>query len=164
MIRMKGKTRIDVSGLRRFEKRLEQLVKTQVEEGFYDDMHYSGLTNAQLMTIHEFGYGGLPQRNVMLSSSLSFQYQLPKLVKQIYRNIVVNGKSPEVALKLIGQKFVETTQFVIDAGLFSNNQVSKEWSDVKGFSEAMIHYGDLKDSCQYKITKSEYTFKTGGSF
>ena len=77
MIKMKATTKIDMSGLRRFEKRLAQLVKTQVEAGFYDDPHYSGMTTAQLMNIHEFGYGNLPQRNVMLTSSLSLSMNFP---------------------------------------------------------------------------------------
>ena len=164
MIKMKATTKMDLSGLRRFEKRLEQLVKTQVEAGFYDDPHYSGMTTAALMTIHELGYGGLPQRNVMLSSSLSFKYELPKLIKNVYRNIVINGKMPETALKIVGQKYVDSIQFTIDAGTFSNPKVSQEWSKVKGFDDAMHHFGDLRDSCKYKITNSEYNFNKGGRF
>lgn len=165
MIKMKATTKMDMSGLRRFEKRLQQLVKTQVEAGFYDDPHYSGMTTAQLMNIHEFGYGNNPQRNVMLTSSLSFKYELPRLIKNVYRSIVVAGKMPETALKVVGQKYVETIQFTIDAGTFSNPKVSPAWAAVKGFDEAMIHFSDLRDSCKYKVTQNaEYNFNKGGRF
>lgn len=161
MITLRGKTKVDLSGLRRFEKRLKDLCSKEVEAGFYDDPHYSGLTSAQLMTIHEFGYGNLPQRNVMLSSTLSFRYDLPKYIKQVYRNVAFNGVSAEIALKGIGQKFRDNIVFVIDAGLFSNNTVSESWSQVKGFSDAMYHYGDLRDSAKYNIVESGYQIKFG---
>ena len=62
---------------------------------------------------------------------------------------------PETALKVVGQKYVESIQFTIDAGTFSNPVVSKSWAEIKGFDAAMIHFGDLRDSARYKITKSE---------
>jgi hypothetical protein len=157
MINLQGKTKVDLSGLKRFERRLKTLCESQVEMGFYDTPHYSGLTSAQLMTIHEFGYNNLPQRNAMLSSSLSFKYDLPKYTKQVYNAVVTKGQSPEVAMKIIGEKYKQTLVFVIDAGLFSNPKVSKEWAKVKGSSDALVHYGDLKDSAQYKITASGYS-------
>ena len=165
MIKMKATTKMDMSGLRRLEKRLQQLVKTQVEAGFYDDPHYSGMTTAQLMNIHEFGYGNNPQRNVMLSSSLSFKYELPRLIKNVYRSIVVAGKMPETALKVVGQKYVDAITFTIDAGTFSNPKVSPAWAAVKGFDDAMYHFSDLRDSCKYKVTQNaEYNFSRGGRF
>lgn len=157
MIKLNGKTKVDLSGLKRFERRLKTLCESQVEMGFYDTPHYSGLTDAQLMAIHEFGYNGLPQRNAMLSSALSFKYDLPKYTKQVYNAVVARGQSPEVAMKIVGEKYKQTLVFVIDAGLFSNPKVSKEWSNIKGFSEALYHYNDLKDSAQYKITASGYS-------
>lgn len=161
MISLHAKTKVDMSGLRRFERRLKDLCSKEVEAGFYDDSHYSGLTTAQLMTIHEFGYGNLPQRNVMLSSALSFKYDVSKYVKQVYRNVVFKGTSSEIALKVIGQKFRDTIVFVIDAGLFSNNTVSSDWANTKGFEQAMYHYGDLRDSAKYKIVDSSYQPRFG---
>lgn len=161
MISLRAKTKVDMSGLRRFEKRLKDLCSKEVEAGFYDDPHYSGLTSAQLMTIHEFGYGNLPQRNVMLSSALSFKYDITKYVKQVYKSVVFRGTSSEIALKIIGKKLQETISFVIDAGTFSNNTVSSDWANTKGFEQAMIHYGDLRDSAKYKIVDSGYQVKFG---
>lgn len=156
MITLRGKTKVDLSGLRRFEKRLKDLCSKEVEAGFYDDPHYSGLTSAQLMTVHEFGYGNLPQRNVMLSSTLSFRYDLPKYIKQVYRNVAFNGVSAEIALKGIGQKFRDNIVFIIDTSSFSNPTVSPQWAAVKGFDSAMEHFSDLKNSTKYAIVDSSY--------
>lgn len=161
MISLHAKTKVDLSGLRKLEKRLKDLCSKQVESGFYDDPHYSGMTTAQLMTIHEFGYGNLPQRNVMLSSALSLKYDIPKYIKQVYRNVVFKGQAAEVSLKYIGKKAEESIKFTIDAGTFSNPKVSPAWSEVKGFDDAMIHFGDLRDSARYKIEDSGQTVKFG---
>lgn len=162
MIKLRGKTKTDFSGLRRFEKRLKSLVSKQIETGFFDDPHYSGLTTAQLMTIHEFGYNNLPQRNVMLSSSLSFRYDLPKIVKQIYNDVVIRGSNPEIKLKQLGKRYEQTIKFTIDAGTFSNPTVSAEWAKVKGFDSAMIHFGDLQESVRSVVTQSPYSFNVRG--
>lgn len=161
MIRLKGQTKLDLSGLRKFEKRLKDLCSKEVEAGFYDDPHYSGMTTAQLMTIHEFGYGNLPQRNVMLSSMLAFKYDAPKYIKQVYRAVVFRGQSAETALKLVGIKMEQGIKFTIDAGTFSNPKVSQQWANVKGFDSAMEHFSDLKNSTKYKIVPSENIVKFG---
>lgn|SRR5574343_79557 len=161
MISLTGKTKLDLTGLRKFEKKLQALCSKQVESGFFDDPHYSGMTTAQLMTIHEFGYGKLPQRNAMLTSYLSFKYDYTKYIKNVYRSVMFSNASIDAKLNYLGNKYTETIKFTIDAGTFSNPVVSKSWADVKGFSEALIHYGELRDSARNVIVPSGYTFRTG---
>lgn len=156
MIKLRGKTKVDLTGLKRLERRLKDLCIKEVEAGFYDDPHYSGLTTAQLMTIHEFGYGNLPQRNVMLSSMLAFKYDASKYIKQAYRSVVFKGQSAETALKLIGKKMEQGIKFTIDTSSFSNPIVSPQWAAEKGFDSAMEHYSDLKNSAKYQVVTSDY--------
>lgn len=161
MISLSGKTKLDLTGLRKFEKKLQALCSKQVESGFFDDPHYSGMTTAQLMNIHEFGYGDLPQRNVMLTSYLSFRYDYNKYIKNVYRSVMFSNASVDAKLNYLGNKYTETIKFTIDAGTFSNPIVSKSWASTKGFSDAMYHYSDLKDSARNIITPSNYTFRGG---
>ena len=44
----------------------------------------------------------------------------------------VGWKSPDGKLEVVGQKYVESIQFTIDAGTFSNPKVSPTWAAVKG--------------------------------
>ena len=56
---------------------------------------------------------------------------------------------------MIGKAGAKKIQFVIDAGKFPHPTVSDSWADVKGFKEALIHYGDLKSAASFKVSKGK---------
>lgn len=150
---MRFKSKQDLSALTKFHNQLKQLSGLEVTYGYYDDeTHYSGLTMAHLAAIHEFGWNNLPERNFIYSTQLSFRNDLNKHIKSLMNDIIA-GKGSTSGLNRIGKSGVEAIKFTIDAGTFSNNKVSDNWAKVKGFSDAMIHYGDLQDATKFKVGK-----------
>lgn len=71
--------------------------------------------------------------------------------------MAAGAQDPTPVLKQIGQAGADKIRYVIEGGLFPNNIVSDAWADVKGFKEAMFHYGDLKSSATYKISTGKGT-------
>lgn len=146
------KSRQDLSELENYFKNLNGLSAKEVEYGFYDDPHYSGLNMATLAAIHEQGWHNLPERNFMYSTSIHFKPNEAKHVKRIHRAIV-QGRPIEPLLAKLGRDGAESIKMTIDQGTFSNPKVSRDWASVKGFSDALIHYGDLRDSTTFKVVK-----------
>lgn len=142
----------DLSQLENFFKGVMALEDKKVSYGFYDDPHYSGLNTATLAAIHQEGWGGLPVRNFMTTSAVAFSKEMGKMQKDLFAYIALGGKNLTPILSMIGKGGAAKIKFIIESGEFSNNQVSPEWSDVKGFSEAMYHYGDLKASTTFRIS------------
>lgn len=151
-MRTKFKSHQDLSAVENFYKSVQQLDKKQVSYGYYDDPHYSGLNTATLAAIHEQGWNNLPARTFITSAAVSFQKDLEKLQKELFGTLASGSNNPTPMLKKIGKAGAEKIKFVIDSGLFPHNTVSDAWADVKGFSAAMYHYGDLRDSTTYKIS------------
>lgn len=151
---MKFKSKQDLSALTHYFKQLTELSEKEVEYGFYDEKHYSGLNMATLAAIHEQGWNGLPERNFMYSTSVSFTVGLQKHVKNMHRAIV-QGKPFTPYLERIGKAGADSIRYTIDLGTFSNPKVSKDWAAVKGFDDAMIHYGDLASAATYRVTKNK---------
>lgn len=146
------KSKQDLSQLENFFKGVMSLEKKTVSYGFYDDPHYSGLNTATLAAIHQEGWNGLPARNFMTSTSVNFRKDLNKLQQELFGHLAAGGTSPDPILRKIGKDGADKIRFIIDAGMFNNNRVSDAWADVKGFSEAGYHYGDLKESATFRIS------------
>lgn len=149
---MAFKSTQDLSALTSFFSQVKELAKFTVKYGYFDDHHYSGLNTATLAAIHEQGWSGLPERNFIYSTQASFRKDLNKHFKMIFRDII-NKKDFSRPLQKLGEGGVRAIKVTIDSGHFSNNKVSESWSEVKGFSEALVHYGDLRDATTYKVTK-----------
>lgn len=149
---LKFKSKQDLSQFLNFGKAVRKLDYRQLSYGFYDDPHYSGLNTAALAAIHQEGWNGLPARTFMTSSAVAFQKDLRKFQIDLFGQLAAGASDPTPALKRIGQAGADKIRFIIDGGLFPNNTVSDQWADVKGFKEAMYHYGDLKSSATFKIT------------
>jgi hypothetical protein len=146
------KSTTDISELKRYFSQLSELAEKEVESGFYDEKHYSGLNMATLAAIHEQGWNNLPERNFMYSTSIHFQEGLMKHIKRMH-NGIIQGRDFKPYLEKIGKDAANSIRFTIDQGSFSNPKVSKDWASVKGFDDAMIHYGDLASAATYKVVK-----------
>lgn len=145
----------DLSQFENFFKAVKVLDYRQVTYGFYDDPHYSGLNTATLAAIHEQGWGGLPARSFMSSTAILFDKPLKKFQRDLFTYFAAGGTNPTAIFNMIGKAGAEKIKFVIDAGKFPHPTVSPAWADVKGFSEALVHYGDLRDSATFKVSKGK---------
>ena len=144
--------------LRQFEnffKAVKVLDYRQVTYGFYDEPHYSGLNMATLAAIHEEGWNGLPARSFMTSTAILFAKELKRFQKELFTYLAVGGKDPTPILNMIGKAGAKKIKFVIDSGKFPHPTVSDSWADVKGFNQALIHYGDLKSAASFKVSKGK---------
>lgn len=149
---MTKKSFSDIAELERYFDQLTELSKKEVESGFYDDKHYSGLNTATLAAIHEQGWNNLPERNFMYSTAIHFQEGLSKHIKRMH-NGIIKGSGFSSYLERIGRDAADSIRFTIAQGSFSNPKVSKDWASFKGFDDAMTHYGDLADSATYRVVK-----------
>lgn len=149
---MGKKSYTDISELERYFSQLTELAEKEVEYGFYDEKHYSGLTMAYLAAIHEQGWNNLPERNFMYSTSLHFRENLTKHIKRMH-NGIIQGRGFNSYLQKIGKDAADSIRFTIDQGSFSNPKVSKDWASFKGFDDAMIHYGDLSSAATFQVVK-----------
>lgn len=145
---------LDVSMLERFMKSVRTLSYQQLTYGFYDQPHYSGLTVATLAAIHQQGWGNVPPRPFMTSAGIAFNKDLAELNIRLFGSMI-NGGDPTTFLKAVGQAGADKIRFIIDSGSFPNNMVSPQWAAYKGFNQAMYHYGDLKQSATFKISKGK---------
>lgn len=145
----------DLSQFEKFFKAVKTLDYRQVTYGFYDEKHYSGLNMATLAAIHEQGWNNLPARSFITSSAIMFSPTLGKYQKDLFTYLAAGGRDPTPILNMIGKAGAKKIQFVIDAGKFPFPTVSDQWAGVKGFKEAMIHYGDLKSSASFRVTKGK---------
>ena len=144
--------------LRQFEnffKAVKVLDYRQVTYGFYDEPHYSGLNMATLAAIHEEGWNGLPARSFMTSTSILFAKDLKRFQKDLFAYFAAGGQDATPIFNMIGKAGAKKIQFVIDSGKFPHPTVSDSWADVKGFKEALIHYGDLKSAASFKVSKGK---------
>lgn len=149
---MKFKSEQDLSEMERYFSQLSDLSEKEVEYGFYDDKHYSGLNMATLAAIHEQGWNKLPERNFMYSTSIHFKTGLGKHIKRMHLEIA-KGKSFLPYLDKIGKDGADSIRYTIDQGTFSNPKVSKDWAAVKGFDDALHHFGDMAAAATYKVVK-----------
>lgn len=149
---MAKKSFTDISELKQYFSQLTELSRKEVESGFYDDKHYSGLNTATLAAIHEEGWNNLPERNFMYSTAIHFQEGLAKHIKRMH-NGIIQGRGFNSYLDKIGKDAANSIRFTIDQGSFSNPKVSRDWASVKGFDDAMIHYGDLASAATYRVVK-----------
>lgn len=149
---MAKKSFTDISELERYFSQLTDLSQKEVESGFYDQKHYSGLNMATLAAIHEQGWNNLPERNFMFTTTFYFKEGLAKHIKRMH-NGIIQGKGFNTYLEKIGKDAADSIRFTIDQGTFSNPKVSKDWASHKGFDEAMVHYGDLASAATFKVVK-----------
>lgn len=147
---MAFKSKQDLSELERYFGQLTELAGKEVEYGFYDEKHYSGLNMATLAAIHEQGWNKLPERNFMYSTSIAFREGLQRHIKNMHLGII-KGRPFTAYLNKIGQDAADSIRFTISMGTFSNPKVSKDWAAVKGFDDAMIHFGDLSSAATFKV-------------
>ena len=152
---MKFTSKQDLSKLENFYKAVKTLDYRQVSYGFYGTPHYSGLNDATIAAIHQEGWNGLPARNFMTTSHIAFQKELKRYQKDLFTYLALGGRDPTPILRMIGKAGAKKIKFIIDSGSFTNNRVSAAWAAEKGFSEAMFHYGDLKNSATFRISKGK---------
>ncbi|QYC52521.1 hypothetical protein [Salmonella phage SSBI34] len=146
------KSKQDLSEMERYFGQLTDLADKEVEYGFYDEQHYSGLNMATLAAIHEYGWNKLPERNFIYSTSIHYKQGLQKHIRNMH-TAIIQGKSFDSYLNKIGKDGADSIRMTIDQGGFSNPKVSKDWARVKGFDDAMVHYGDLASAATYKVVK-----------
>lgn len=149
---MKYKSTQDLSEFERYFNQLTDLSKKEVEYGFFDEKHYSGLNMATLAAIHEQGWNNLPERNFMYSTSILFKTGLQRHIKNMHAAII--SKKPFTSyLERIGTDGANSIRYTIGQGTFSNPKVSQDWASIKGFDDALVHFGDLSAAATYRVVK-----------
>lgn len=147
---MAKKSYTDISQLERYFKELKALEKKEVEYGFYDEAHYSGLNMATLAAIHEQGWNNLTERSFIYSTAIHYRVGLARNIKLMH-NAIIQGKGFDSHLKKIGKDGADSIRMTIDQGSFPNPRVSRDWASIKGFDDAMIHYGDLSAAATFRV-------------
>ena len=128
---MAFKSKQDLSELGKYFDRVNDLAEQEVEYGFFDEAHYSGLNMATLAAIHEEGWNNLPERNFIYSTSIHYKGGLHKHLQNMHRAIVA-GRPATTYLKKIGKDGADSIRMTIAQGSFSNPKVSTDWAKVKG--------------------------------
>lgn len=149
------------AGLKNLAKRLTKARRAidglTVSYGFYSDQHYSGMTVADLARILASGVSfadGQPRDFMQVAANnRDLQNYTMKILKQITKE-ALNGRTQFTsklnALGLFAQTILYQT---IHLGTFNYSCNSPRWSQVKGFSKAMVHTGDLIKSISYRVSK-----------
>lgn len=150
---MAKKSYTDTSELENYFKQLKALEKKEVEYGFFDDAHYSGLNMATLAAIHEQGWNNLTERSFIYSTAMHYRGGLANNIKLMHYSII-QGKGFDNHLNKIGKDGADSIRMTIEQGSFPNPKVSRDWASVKGFDDAMVHYGDLGAAATFRVVSS----------
>ena len=162
MITIKFDTKDFEAGLRDLARRLTKARRAidglTVSYGFYSDQHYSGMTVADLARILASGVSfadGQPRDFMQVAANnRDLQAYTMKILKQITKE-ALNGRTQFTGkLNALGQFAQATLYQVIHCGTFNYPHNSKAWSEVKGFSKALVHTGDLIKSISYRVHKT----------
>ena len=149
------------AGLRNLARRLTKARRAidglTVSYGFYSDRHYSGLSVADLARILASGVSfadGQPRDFMQVAASnRDLQNYTMKILRQITKE-ALNGRTQFTgklnALGLYAQTILYQT---IHLGTFNYSCNAAAWSQVKGFSKALVHTGDLIKSISYRVSK-----------
>lgn len=147
---MRGYSKIDDHWFKHTHDALNAL--EEVETGWDDGTHSSGLTYATLAAIHSQGWGNCPARNFMETAALSdmMDSMIASYTAQMVRGLV-RGENPRPYLEKVGKRSLQTLKHMIKNGQFQPRYVSEWWADYKGFPEAMIETGELLEAAKYFI-------------
>ena len=146
MIKITRKTK----NFEKLAKKLQTLAKESVESGYFKeqpDHPEAGMSYAQLMTIHEYGYNGNEERPVRDITMANMKGEVGKILK---RNLF--KLSEEQLLDVIGK---DTTRFAKsvfgDTSLLASN--SAYTIDLKGFdAPPLVDSGLLANNWSYRVS------------
>ncbi|AGE18457.1 MULTISPECIES: hypothetical protein [Serratia] len=138
----------DFSGLINMYKIIDEA--PEVEYGYYDEPHHSGLNMATLARIHEEGWNGLPARNFMFSAGVAARKSQQKQIR-LFIQSAANGKRNIKALQEAGNIGVRTIKETIQNGNFSNPINAPDTAAIKGHNHALIEQGELMEGAKVKL-------------
>lgn len=145
MIKITRKTK----NFEKLAKKLQTLAKESVESGYFKeqpDHPEANMSYAQLMTIHEYGFGNIPDRPVREITMVNMKGEVGKILK---RNLF--KLSEEKLLDVIGKN---TTQFA--KSIFGESPPltanSPDTIDSKGFDAPLVYSGSLAASWSYRVS------------
>lgn len=112
----------------------------------------SGLTNAELGTIHEFGAKNVPERS-FIRATVDDKKQYVDVIRQLAL-LVVDGKAnvPQ-ALGILGEKVVSDIRTKIENKI--PPPLDKKTIARKGSSTPLIDTGQLKNSITWRVKRSD---------
>lgn len=133
----------------KLENKIKRLVKENVESGYFKeqpDHPTADMSYAQLMAIHEYGYGGLPERPVREITMSSMKGEVGKIIK---RNLF--RLSEEKLLDLIGKNTTELAKSIF--GESPPLEPNSDYTiDMKGFDAPLIDSGVLRENWSYRVS------------
>jgi len=109
----------------------------------------SGINNATLGLIHEYGLGRVPERSFIRSTVENNLKEYKKLLSGAVKDITVNGIKPGKALGLVGLKVQGDIKDKIQSSIPPAN--AEATIKAKGSSVTLIDTGQLIGSISYRV-------------
>jgi hypothetical protein len=141
------------------EKKLRALEKANIQVGWTEDQHYSGMSYADLALLH---VNGVPSKNIPSRNPLGVSYYTFAPSKNFDKEIInfLTGKGGSV--KSVGRQWAEeftkhTRSIFGDESKLRPNKPSTKMIKLKvgvDPDSPMIFYGDLKDNLSYQINNT----------
>lgn len=140
-------------GLKSIAERLKQAATLEVRVGVLGTggSRESGLTNADLMVIHEFGTENVPERAPLRTTFDAKHREWVILSKKLLSALIAGRVETEQALGLLGAQAVADIQAQIRAGLPPPNAPSTIRR--KGSSTPLIDTGRLLMSLAWQVLR-----------
>ena len=149
------------AGLKNLARRLTKARRAidglTVSYGFYSDSHYSGLSVADLARILASGVSfadGQPRDFMQVAANnRDLQAYTMRILKQITKEALSGRTQFTSKLNALGLYAQTILYQTIHLGTFNFPKNAASWSQIKGFSKAMVHTGNLIKSISYRIEK-----------
>ncbi len=148
----------DISGLRQLKKKLEQLNRTELDWGFFEEDRYGpendNLPVATVAQIHETGSDFIPRRPFFTEALRKIKtVQIENFVKA---SIGVGSIQTEHLLNMLGERLVDGVKEEIETWTTPANSIS--WATYKrsvGAPMKPLEFtGKMLDSVKFKIRKT----------
>jgi hypothetical protein len=148
---MKIKITRSTKMLEDLEKKLRSLTKASVASGYFPEsgLHpESGLTYAELMNQHEYGFG-VPKRPVRQITLMKVQD--PAYWAQDIKNYLEGKSSLSNSLHKMGMEITTTAQSIFGSTTYLQNN-SPITIAIKGKDSPLKDSGDLREAWTWKIS------------
>lgn len=143
------------AGIKEFQRKLSMLTKAQVVLGAVGTHSEAGISNSDLILIHELGRGNQKAR-APIRKTFGKQQVVNRIVNNFERSlehIFVTGGDVKASLDLVGQQMMMEVKATINAGLqppLSENYLEKKIA--AGYSELpLVKTEQLINSFEYEV-------------
>jgi len=135
-------------------RRLQELDGTEVEVGFFEEARYGpenhNLPVAQVAAYNNFGTSFNPTRPFMdntFEDNMN-QFHMIRGIKKVFSAALVNGRSTQRMLRVLGETIADLMREEIDdyPGSNSPSTIAR-----KGFNDPLYDTGKMLESVRFKI-------------